>query len=265
MEKKRMVISLVLIVWFLALIFTFYYLYNVYNDVTTPITIPSKIGNPEVELYAISPLSLDQLNVGTDVPVSKGDIIPVSVKGEDYSIKVFQINNSGADLSVNSFLYFSLKNNETKKLDFNGDNYYDLLITLKNVENEKATFFIKSINEKKDAADQLDEALTTIRQNSAIQTKLIVLIALVFIIILVIYFIKVYLAPAISLKKRTDREKPSSVMDYLFEEFNISRKAGNIKDARKILTKAKSLYKHMSEDDRKSFSSKMKFMEKYIN
>jgi len=267
MEKRKVVLSVVLVVWILALLLTFYYLYSVYNDVTSPTTIPAKLNSKYVELYTIPLLGFDQLSVGSYIPVSIGDIIPVSVKNEDYSIKVYDINESDnrVDLTVNNFLFFSLKKSETKKMDFNGDNYYDILITLDDIGNQNATLFIKSINEKRDTADQIGEALSVIQKNSDIQSKVIFLFCLIFIVIIIIYFIKAYLAPAMKLKKRTEREKPESVMDYLYEEFNKLKKSGNYKDATKIVNKAKSLYKHMSGEDKKNFSSKMKSMERYIN
>jgi hypothetical protein len=260
MEKRKVVISIVLAVWILALIFTFYYLYNIYSDITAPNSIPAKLNSQYVEIYTLSPFSPNKLILGGNVEVTKGDIIPLSVKNEDYSLKVFEINSSDnkVDLIVNNFLYFSLKNSETKKLDLNGDNYYDIMLTLKDISNSKATLFIKSINEKKAVEDKLNEALFTIKQSSDIQSKLVILISLIFIIILVLYFIKSYLAPAISLKRRTAREKPTSVLDYLLDEFDNSKRAGNNKDARKIINKAKNLYRHMPDEDKRRFTSRMK-------
>ena len=267
MEKRRVILTIVFVVWLLALIFTFYYLYTIYRDISAPQSIPAKLDSQYVELYTLTPITPDNLLLGQDVNVTKNDIIPVSVKNEDYSIKVFEVNNSNkkVDLIVNNFLYFSLSNGETKKLDFNGDNYYDILITLKDVNDNHATLFVKSINEKKAVEDNLNEALLTIQKNSAIQSKLVISIALIFIILLVIYFVKVYLAPAIKTKRRTEREKPGNVMDYLIDEFNDLKSSGKTGEARKILNKAKNLYSHMSENDKKIFKSKIKSMEKYIN
>jgi hypothetical protein len=267
MEKKKMVVSIVLIVWFLALVFTFYYLYTVYNSITTPTSIPAKLNSQSIELYSLSPFGSDELNTGGEVSITKGDIIPLTVKNVDYSIKFYDINytSNSIELIINDFLSFSIKPLENKKLDLDGDNYYDLLIILKDINNGKANLYIKSIYEKKDVGDRLDEALLTIKQNSAIQSKVIILVGLFFIIILVLYYIKAYLAPAINLKRRTAREKPSSVMNYIIGEFNNSKRAGNDKDARKIANRAISLYKHMNDDEKREFRSNIKTMERYIN
>ena len=267
MENKKVVLSVVLVVWVLALIFTFYYLYNVYSDITMPQSAGAKLSSQYVELYTMSPIASDKLIIGGDIEVLQGDVIPVNVKGDDYSIKIFEINNTGnkVDMTVNNFLFFSLKNSESKKLDLNGDNSYDLLITLKGINEEKANVFIKSIDEKKAVGDRLDEALATIKQNSAIQSRLIILISLLFIIILVLYFIKTYLIPTINLKKRTAREKPTSAMNYLLDEFNDAKKSNDNKKAKRIANKAQSLYKHLPESDKKNYKSNIKSMERYLN
>jgi len=267
MEKKKVIISVVLIVWVLALLFTFYYIYNTYIEITSPNTAESKLNSQFVELYTISPLSADKLMAGGDVDIVKGDIIPVTIKKDDYSIKVYEVNGTSktVDLFVNNFLYFTLKNQETKKLDLNGDNYYDLLLTLKSVGDDKATLFLRTINEKRAISDSLDEALSTIKQNSAMQSRLMILIFLIFIIILVLYLIKFYLAPAIGYKRKMAREKPANVMDYLLTEFDKEKKINNEKNARKIATKINSLYEHMTNSDKENYSNKIKNVKKYLN
>lgn len=267
MEKRRFVLSIIFAIWAMTLAFTFYYLYGIYSEISSPASIDSRLDSRYVELYTVSPLAPDKLALGEDILVSKGDVIPVAIKHEDYSIHVFEINKDEdkVDLIINNFLFFSLKNAESKKFDLNNDNYYDLLISLNFIGANKTGLTLKSINEKRNVEDRIDGVINSIKQNSSLQSKLIALIFLIILVIITFYFLINYLIPVIRFRKRTAREKPSDTLDYLIDEFNNYRKNGEKIKASRIASRAKNLYNHMPGDEKKVFRSKIKSMENYIN
>lgn len=76
--------------------------------------------------------------------------IPISfrINGVSHTLKAKNIGKDYVDYEIKSdVINFRLNIGETKKIDFEDDNYYDLKITLKEIKNSRALTGIERINE----------------------------------------------------------------------------------------------------------------------
>ena len=91
----------------------------------------------------------EQLEKGYEKTLRKNWKIKFSFDNQNHTIKLDDIINDTAIITVESKLQpFNLTINETKKLDLNDNNYYDLSIKLKNISNYEANFIIKLVHEE---------------------------------------------------------------------------------------------------------------------
>ena len=116
-----------------------------------------------------------QLGEGYEKNLMKNWEIEFEFNNKTHTIKLDDIINKTAIITVSSEpVTFNLTVNETKKLDLDDDNYYDLQIFLKDISDYEADLVVKLIHEEKS------------------KWWLLVVVALVIIIIIVIILIVMY-------------------------------------------------------------------------
>lgn len=89
--------------------------------------------------------------------------IKFKMHNENHELKVNEVKHDSVTITISSEQFtFNLFVNETKKININKDDYYDLSVLLKGIKKSRADLFIKSINEsifKEDKSVQQEDDL----------------------------------------------------------------------------------------------------------
>jgi|SRR3989344_3612399 len=114
------------------------------------------------EGYQIFTLTTLQLEEGYGKAMYEGWSLKFDFKDQAHKLKIEGIQNDSATIIISSNpMIFNLSTNETKKINLNEDNYYDLLLEIKNISrtyHKSLKLFVKSINEEiLDEQEALDE------------------------------------------------------------------------------------------------------------
>ena len=89
-----------------------------------------------------------QIEKGYEAILSKKNKIDFDLNNEKHSIRLSDIKNNYVTVILSSKpMIFYLIIDETKKINFNEDDYYDLSIYLSDIKEGKATLMIKKIND----------------------------------------------------------------------------------------------------------------------
>jgi hypothetical protein len=260
MKRGRIfVLVFVILLFFLAL----YFLFKAfsYQDLVDSQT---NVDSESVEIFSLFRLTESQLENGDFLELTTGDIMTFGIGEEAYTFKILEINTSNkrVELSVNSFLFFSVGESERKKLDLNKDDYYDTLVYLDSLSYDKARISLRSIYEKRGVVEivdsRVDRILTKLEQEYKIQLNLIILILLVFLVLLTLYIIRFHVAPAVHTKNMTVRGKASDAFYVLLEELNNAKNNKDIAKVKRLKERIHHLYKYMSDKDKKKYQSKIK-------
>jgi len=268
MEKKRQIAFIfIFLIWVIALLYSFYYIHSIYKSITNPAPIPQDmLDEKSVELYSVISISNSDLSSGQYKTLKEGDVVHTEIKGDDYSFKIYNIDTDNQDLEgvVNNFLYFKIRASQGKKFDINGDSYYDILVSVKDISENQADIYFESITEKISVRGYMGELMNKIERNYDLQSKLLIFLFLLAFVIFLFLVMKFHIYPRLKIKKFTAQETPSGAFSALYSEFNIAKKAGNKSKAKRIYKRAKHLHDYMSNKEKKSYSSKVSRMEKYI-
>lgn len=94
-------------------------------------------------------ITADDLNIGKTIALKKNERVKFNVLGEAHYVGVVNISTNSVTIEVASNPQnFTLLLGETKKFNFNNDDYYDLSVTLVSISSSYVNLSIKSINEK---------------------------------------------------------------------------------------------------------------------
>jgi len=128
----------------------------------------------------------EQLKEGYTRILLKGWKVNINFNNEEYLAKVEDIFENEVKVSIVDNNY-SIKINETKKINLDGDNYYDLEITVENIVGGRAQLTFKEIHEEIPVEEQEEQ-----EEPSKIEDKgnwwLILLILVIVVIIFYIFF-----------------------------------------------------------------------------
>ena len=95
-----------------------------------------------------SVIKQEEIAAGKDFDLNKGKSIKFDLNDEEHLITADSIKNNSVTISVQSEKkIIVLIIGEEKTIDINGDGKEDILVKLKKIENEKAYFKIKKVNE----------------------------------------------------------------------------------------------------------------------
>jgi hypothetical protein len=157
---------------------------------TTTTTTSSESGGG----YAIFKPTQEQLKEGYEKSLRKNWKIQFSFNNETHTIKLNEIVNKTAIITVLSkAIIFNLTINETKKLNLDNDNYYDLQIFLKDISKYEADLVVKFIHEEipfeEKKPEEKKEAEKKIKEEIRLWLWLVLgLIAVIIAIILIIRY-----------------------------------------------------------------------------
>lgn len=261
--KKRVVFSLVVLILLFGI--WFYLLFNPFDLITySSNKTQDQLNGKYTELYSVYKPNQQQLENGDMFKISQGDVVNINVKGVDYSFKLLEMNlsDNSVEFAINNYLFFKLRDSIQKKLDLDSDEYYDLAINLDSFTQKEATVSFKVINEKKNVADNIDSSfqgvLNSLDANYRVQRTLLILLLTIIIIFLIFYISRNYITPTLKYKKMMDRQKPTDALDYLFDEYDLAKKSNKEHKAKKILARIKHMYKHLSDDLKPRYRSRIK-------
>jgi hypothetical protein len=89
-----------------------------------------------------------QLNTGYSKTFKKGEKVKFNVSKEEHTLALKELSNNSVTLTLRSDpIDFKLSTGETKKFNLSASNYYDLSVTLININKSGATVLIKKISE----------------------------------------------------------------------------------------------------------------------
>lgn len=263
MERGRLiVVSIVAIVWILALGYSFYTMFVMYRDIKNPTVSIGDISKIEInEAFSFLTISEDQFISGDSINVKRGDVIPFTLDKESYSIKLLSINLEEVELAINNFLLIKLNPNEFKKIDLNKDDIYDLKIEIISINENNAQISFKRLNEKKGVIEimdtRLESALKEFEKSTKMQMNFIAFIFSIFIALFCFYMIKYHLMPSLKLKKMTEKESSSDAFEILYEEYLKAKRKARVGDIKRIYEKMRHLYDYMKPDDQKKFAKRI--------
>ncbi|MFA5173577.1 MAG: hypothetical protein WC438_00160 [Candidatus Pacearchaeota archaeon] len=94
-------------------------------------------------------LTSEQFSSGATKSLKKGDKFKVTIENETHQVLVDALTTTSVNITVSSEPQkFELMLGNMKKVDVDGDNVYDLSITLKNIASNKADIEIKALTEQ---------------------------------------------------------------------------------------------------------------------
>jgi hypothetical protein len=250
---RKIALISVLIIWTILLGFTFYYLSNVYNSINNP-----SQNNIVSEANSLIEITENQLVNGIPITIEVGDVIPITIDTNDYTLKIYEINQDNIKFITNNFLYFSVKQNINKKLDISGDNYYDILIKVEGITDNTAEISFQKITEKQNIGGNMAELLNRFEEDQKTQSRIITLTLLIAGLILLFYIIKSYFIPTIKNKRKMARKTEKEAFDDLFDKCIELIKEGNKEQAKKVYKKLNHLYKYMPEKKKKKIEKYLK-------
>ncbi|HTZ41745.1 MAG TPA: hypothetical protein VMC07_00870 [Candidatus Omnitrophota bacterium] len=144
-------------------------------------------------LYKYVSPTPEQMRNGYELVLIKGWQVRFPLENQTHTISLKSVSNNTAVITLSSSpVTFSISLNETKKIDFNNDNYYDLSIFLKNISNYNADVILTSIHEQITPENQNQEIQNNPLLNISNSDLAIIAgaAALLVIIILVIIYLK---------------------------------------------------------------------------
>jgi len=257
-ERKIALIS-VLIIWAILLVFTFYYLNNLYSSINNP-----EPKNIATEAYSIIEITENQLTNGLPITIEIGDVIPITIDQNDYTLKIYEINQNEISLITNNFLHFTAQKDMEKKLDISGDNYYDILIKINSIADDTAEISLQKITEKQNIGGNMAELMNRFEEDQKTQSKILTLTLLIAGLILLFYITKSYFIPTVKRKRKMSRKTEKEVFNDFYEKYNELLKQKKTSQAQKIYKKLVHLYKYMPQKEKVKYKSKMDSMTKYI-
>lgn len=207
----------------------------------------------------------------SEAPISLGlkDLALFPVVGEEVYFKVLRISSGvvKAQIKIPSTIFdLSLSVDEVKKIDVNGDGYYDFSVLLNSISESGAEFVFESINEKRPSTDLIGvswtNAFKNLEDNARRQSSLIFVLSVILFIVLFLYLFNTFLKPYLRLEKVRDREEPVDAMKILLKE------AESLKDKKKLaklLVRIKHLFSYLEDSDKEEYQSRIKNIENYLN
>lgn len=260
MKKGRKIALIsVLIVWAVLLVFTFYYLSNVYNSINNP--APRDITSEANEIIEITN---EQLTNGIPISIEAGDVIPIAIGTDDYTLKAYELKQNEANFITNNNLHFTAKQNLDKRIDLNGDNYYDLSIKLRSTSGNNAEISFQKITEKQNIGGNMAELMNQFEEDQKTQSRILTLTLLIAGLILLFYITKSYFIPTFKNKRKMSRKTEKEAFSDLYEKCNELKKQGNTVQAKKVCKKLNHLYGYMPDKEKKKYKSQMDSIAKYI-
>ncbi|HTY43769.1 MAG TPA: LamG-like jellyroll fold domain-containing protein [Patescibacteria group bacterium] len=106
------------------------------------------LGISDFPTFKLTPEQLTSEN-GYEISLQKNWEVQFKFNNENHIVKLSDINDKTATIIISSEpITFNLDVNDTKKIDLNGDNYYDLSIFLRNISYGNANLILKTIHEE---------------------------------------------------------------------------------------------------------------------
>jgi len=146
-----------------------------------------------------------QLNKGFSKELAVNDQLKFDIHGNNtyYLLNLLKIENSSANLKISNLdkvelTTFDFKESETKKIDLDSDNYYDVVLSLEKISDNKAKINIAYIHEDVNGELKEQKLNETINENSNaekalekadIRRKIIIIVLLSLLLIILIILI----------------------------------------------------------------------------
>ena len=125
---------------------------------TMPTTTTTTTTSPSGSGYPIYKPNQEQLEKGYEKTLKKNYKVQFEVKNKSHQLKIDNIKNQTATITVSSEPQtFDLNVNETKKLNLNSDDFYDLEVFLKNIHGVYADLIIKIIHKEIPAEEKIKQ------------------------------------------------------------------------------------------------------------
>ena len=119
------------------------------NSIVIPSTSSSSGGGGGGSSSTTYSLSEDQIKTGTSKTLKRNDKIRFTSNNEKHTLKVDKISEGEVTITISSNpITLILKIGETRKVNLNNDEYYDLSVSLNSITFSKASFTIKEIHEE---------------------------------------------------------------------------------------------------------------------
>ncbi len=216
-------------------------------------------------------LSVKQLLEGSKFSVNKDDIVMFSLEDETYSFIISEINSKEKRIGIilDKKVLIKIKALEVEKLNLDGDEYYELSIYVDSVNHQSATISFKKINEKIGMIQQIDSRIETLiyefEENYKLQLNFIIIAVIAMLFAMIAYLVKIYFLPQMKLKKRTEKESPSEILDYLLKNAEQAKLKNNIPKIKKLNKKIKNLYNYLPSSKKQRFQKRIKNLENYLS
>lgn len=159
------------------------------NMNTTSLTTVSETTSTGSSYLVYKPTE-EKLQQGYEASLQKNGEVQFNFNNENHTIKLKNIINGTAIVTISSNpITFNLTINETKKINLDNDNYYDLSVFLKNISTYHANLVIKTIHEEIPAGETGGNTGTETNQENNIEIQTIFYVGIVVGVIAILFFI----------------------------------------------------------------------------
>ena len=111
--------------------------------------LPGEEENTSTEDFDEYNLSDKEIEKGVSKNLNSGDIVYFNIKNSSHELNVNDVEGLGANITIKSKIFtFVLGIGESKKIDFDSDKYYDLVVKLNSISSDEANITLKKINEE---------------------------------------------------------------------------------------------------------------------
>lgn len=227
----------------------------------------------EIELTTnqnILSLTNTDLQNNNFIKIETDNLIKFSLNEKEHEFEIKGINKEDNLISMghNKEIILLLEIPSSKKLNLNFDETYELQVSTRYSNNNEIEIAFKPLDEKMNIVESIDSKIENsfleFEKAYNLQLKIIMWLLTIMIILILIYLIKVIFIPEFKLKRKKDSEKPHEALDYLLSEIE-KLKQNNQKDkVKKLLTRAKNLYKYLPKDSKQRFKSRIDLMENFV-
>jgi len=217
-----------------------------------------------------------QFEVGYMKALEVNDRIKVVLDSEIHYVQLISFNalTNVATLEVRSSpIKVVLNLGDTKKIDVDGNGFYDLLLRFDSVTDGKPSIFVKKTYEAVPVYEDRgsdgsagEKIVETLKETARRQGALIYLILLVLVVGIGAVVTIIYVLPKMHLFKvfRGIKEKPEKVFDLIIREAERASKEGNKEKAKSLYSRANHMYRYLNDDEKRRAKKQLESLSKAV-
>lgn len=218
------------------------------------------------QLNNIISVSEEELISGLDLKIKKKSIIKLNIDDKNYLLNVLEISENKKEVILatdESNLMYLKEKEESKKINLNNDDSYDLELKINSINLDEADLNLRSTEEKitvlKNINEEIEKVILEFDRSYKTQSRIIIFILVLVLMIIVIYFFKTVFFK----HNKAEIQKPSETLDYLFSKFEENKK--NKQKAKEIYSRIKHFFSYLTKEEKRIYRQKLKNIERYIN